>query len=332
MANYPQIDDCQGVWKLKEVNNAIMGGYWRLGGARGIFAGGKTPTALNVIDFITIASTGNATDFGDLLVATHQQACLSSHTRGIVGTGNAPSLTNTNIGYITMASAGDAADFGDVTVGRASMSGASNSTRGVFLGGLTPTRLNVIDYITINSLGNAVDFGNLTHAIGSASGIASPTRALNGGGNVPVTNVIASIEIATTGNATDFGDLVQARNDLGCAGSSTRGVFIGGDDGGDPSPANVTRLDFVTIASQGNSVSYGDLSVAVKYGAASSNSIRGIYGGGDPKTNVIEFFEITAGGNAVDFGDLTVARTNIQNGILSQAHGGLNDGYQGTRT
>ena len=98
MANYPQIDDCSGVWKLKEVNNAIMGGYWRLGGARGIFAGGKTPDSVNIIDFITIASTGDATDFGDLLVATNQQACLSSHTRGIVGTGNAPSLTNTNIG------------------------------------------------------------------------------------------------------------------------------------------------------------------------------------------------------------------------------------------
>ena len=330
MANYPQIDDCSGVWKLKEVNNAVMGGYWRQGGSRGIFAGGKTPDSVNTIDFITIASAGDATDFGDLLVATNQQACLSSHTRGVMGTGNVPSLTNTNIGYITMASTGDAVDFGDVTVGRASMSGASNSTRGVFLGGVTPTRLNVIDYITINSLGNAVDFGNLTNSIGSAAGIASPTRALNGGGNVPVTNVIGSIEIATTGNATDFGDLVQARNDLGCAGSSTRGVFMGGDDGQDPS-ANVTRLDFVTIASQGNSVGYGDLSVAIKYGAASSNSIRGIYGGGDPKTNVIEFFEITTGGAAVDFGDLTVARTNIQNGILSQAHGGLNDGYQGAR-
>ena len=31
------------------------------------------------------------------------------------------------------------------------MSGASNSTRGVFMGGLTPTRLNVIDYIEVPS-------------------------------------------------------------------------------------------------------------------------------------------------------------------------------------
>ena len=43
------------------------------------------PTGVNVIDFITIASTGNAVDFGDL---THQQIIkicwrFSSPTRGI---------------------------------------------------------------------------------------------------------------------------------------------------------------------------------------------------------------------------------------------------------
>ena len=29
MANYPQLDDLVGVWKLKDVNDAVMGGYWR---------------------------------------------------------------------------------------------------------------------------------------------------------------------------------------------------------------------------------------------------------------------------------------------------------------
>ena len=33
---------------------------------RGIFAGGGTPTAINVIQFITMSSAGDATDFGDL--------------------------------------------------------------------------------------------------------------------------------------------------------------------------------------------------------------------------------------------------------------------------
>ena len=34
---------------------------------RGIFAGGYTPTFQNVIEHVTIATTGNAKDFGDLL-------------------------------------------------------------------------------------------------------------------------------------------------------------------------------------------------------------------------------------------------------------------------
>ena len=51
----------------------FMGGYWRSaagGTSRGLFIGGdEQPAASNVIDFVTIASTGNATDFGNLTVA-----------------------------------------------------------------------------------------------------------------------------------------------------------------------------------------------------------------------------------------------------------------------
>ena len=36
---------------------------------RGLFAGGSTPSNINTIEFVTIATTGNATDFGDLTVA-----------------------------------------------------------------------------------------------------------------------------------------------------------------------------------------------------------------------------------------------------------------------
>ena len=72
MANYPQLDDCSGVWTLKEVNDAVMGGYWRQAGSRALFAGGQTPTSSDVIDYVTIASTGDAADFGDLTLARIQ--------------------------------------------------------------------------------------------------------------------------------------------------------------------------------------------------------------------------------------------------------------------
>jgi hypothetical protein len=49
--------------------------------SRGLFGGGLvSPALLNVIDYITIATTGNATDFGDLTVArTGLVACSNSH-------------------------------------------------------------------------------------------------------------------------------------------------------------------------------------------------------------------------------------------------------------
>jgi len=185
MANFPQLDDNVGVWKLKDVNNAVSGGYWRQGGSRGIFAGGKTPDNSDVIDFVIIASAGNATDFGNLIAARNQTSGMSSHTRGVMGGGHAPAKTNTNIGYITMTTTGNETDFGDLTVGRSAFSGASNSTRGLFMGGMTPTRQNVIDFVTIASVGNAVDFGNLQTAISSSASVVSPTRAIKAGGNTP---------------------------------------------------------------------------------------------------------------------------------------------------
>ena len=36
---------------------------------RGLCGGGQTPTKINVIEFVTIATTGNAADFGDLTVS-----------------------------------------------------------------------------------------------------------------------------------------------------------------------------------------------------------------------------------------------------------------------
>ena len=101
---------------------------------RGVAAGGYggSPAGyLNIIDYITIASTGNATDFGDLTVARNSLAAGSSSVRGIFsGGGDAGSDYNT-IDYVTIASTGDAADFGDLTAARQQGHGASDSHGGL---------------------------------------------------------------------------------------------------------------------------------------------------------------------------------------------------------
>ena len=89
---------------------------------RGLIAGGYTsPANLNTIEFITIASTGNAQDFADLYEARSLIGGTSNATRGIFAGG---SYTNT-IQYVTIATTGNAADFGDLTIAK-SLYGATS--------------------------------------------------------------------------------------------------------------------------------------------------------------------------------------------------------------
>ena len=49
---------------------------------RAVFGGGKAPSDSNVMDYVTIASTGNAADFGDLITASAgitEGQCSDSH-------------------------------------------------------------------------------------------------------------------------------------------------------------------------------------------------------------------------------------------------------------
>jgi len=83
------------------------------------------------IDYFTIASTGNATDFGELITNySDQGAGASNKTRGVFAGGFGGSWTNV-IEYITIASTGNATDFGDLTVIRSRLASASNSHGGI---------------------------------------------------------------------------------------------------------------------------------------------------------------------------------------------------------
>jgi len=327
MANYPQLDNTRGVWNMKQVYDAAMTGLWpNASGGRAIYVGGATPGASNVIDFITMSSAGNATDFGDLRGNKNTMpGVCSSFTRGLIGDA-------TNIDYIEYASTGNAADFGDLSSARSYLGGLNSSTRGVFAGGNGFS--NVIDYVTIASHGDAADFGNLTSGRQEPGNASSPTRGLTcAGQNSPsgpyYSNIIDYVEIASAGDATDFGDATRSGTQMSGCSSSTRGVFMGGQQQ-PASPAYFDIIDYVTIASTGNAADFGDLSAAKTSSAAASNSVRGIIAGGEvvgdsTPINIIEQFTIASTGDATDFGDLATARKNI--GAGSNQNGGLNDGF-----
>jgi hypothetical protein len=284
-------------------------------GIRGVFGGGYSVGISNVIDYITINTTANALDFGDLTVTRQSVRSTSNGTneRGVFNGGDDGSYSNV-IDYITIDSTGNATDFGDLTGARASSSGTSNGTneRGVFGGGSTPFSSNVIDYITINSIGNATDFGDLTSSrVVGATSNSTNERGVFGGGSG--SNVIDYITINSTGNATDFGDLTVSRGFVGGTSNNTneRGLFVGGN-------AGATRydiIDYITINSTGNATDFGDLTVARNQLGATSDGTdeRGVFGGGDTGSDVdiIDYVTINSTGNATDFGDLTIVRKSL---------------------
>ena len=69
----------------------------------------------DVIDYVTIASTGNATDFGDSPTNVDNHAACSSNTKGLYGGGYISSNTS-RIEVITIASTGNATNFGNLSV------------------------------------------------------------------------------------------------------------------------------------------------------------------------------------------------------------------------
>ena len=126
-----------GVWTLTAQYQAKGAGTWPAGqlyGDIGIFAGGNST---NVIQYVTITSTGNATDFGDLTIPMNGCGGSGSSTRGVVASsyvGASGGYSNV-INYITLSSAGDASYFGDLTNRRQLAGSFSNSTRACWAGG-----------------------------------------------------------------------------------------------------------------------------------------------------------------------------------------------------
>ena len=152
---------------------------------------------------------------------------------------------------------------------------------------------------------------------GITSALSSSTRGFVGGGwDSPLAkNEITYFEIAQLGSTADFGDLSQVKYGMGGIASPTRGIFAGGYTGSPLTPALAAGMDYITIASKGNGIDFGDTSTGHAYPADGSDGVRGIVAGGvgnypsgQTPTDVIDYVNIGSLGNAVSFGNLTIAK------------------------
>ena len=270
-------------------------------------------------------------------------------TRAVAPGGNSnPDSTSESISYVTISTLGNSQDFGNLLAGINANVGGSSRTRGLSVGGsFIPARTDTIEFFTFSSLGNAQDFGNLTSSRAELGFTSNNIRGIAAGGS-PNTNVMDYVTIASTGNAQDFGDLAVAREGLaqGCISNGTRGIFSGGMISatsrqanccsatrglmaGGASPSKINTIQFITIATTGDSINFGDLTSARSNLGGASSPTRGLFlGGATPGVvNVIDFVEIATLGNATDFGDMdTDGATNgviRPTGTSSNGHGGL---------
>ena len=225
---------------------------------RAIWSGGGNTggsNTANTIDFVTIATTSNATDFGDATVAALARASLSNDTRGLSACGFVSPANINTIDFVNVANLANATDFGDATVARRGVARMGSSTRGIFAGGMTPSASDVMDFVTIASTGNATDFGNLVVAARHDSqGCSNGTRGIIAGGNTPSgdVNTIQFVTIASAGDASDFGDLQQTMEACGSLDNTIRGVFSGSYT------PSINTMNFITIATTGNALDFGD--------------------------------------------------------------------------
>ena len=197
------------------------------------------------------------------------------------------------------------------------VSGKGNTDGTVFEGDITFDSLN---YMTLPK-------GTTNQRVNSAGG-----RAVIPGGynpSVPAAdrniNSMVYIQIQTQGNALDFGDLSFGSASGGSCGSSTRGL-IGGSYIAPGIANSLNNIDYITMASKGNAVEYGDTDGMAggsgRMTCASTTRALAAGGGSHPAYSTqIGYIAIATGGTAVDFGDTTQARG--LSGGLSNAHGGL---------
>jgi len=220
---------------------------------RGIWAGGKQEPGTNTDkgEHVTIASTGNSTQFTALVTARRSAVGVSNGNRAIFAGGRTPTR-QTVIEYFDIASLSAPQSFGDLARDSSvSMGPLQSQTRGLFGGGYSPN-VNNIDMITMSTLGNSADFGDLLITSGQNGGGGNAVRGIFTGDRINY------VTIATLGDALDFGDLTHDQDYPSNASSPTRVIMAAGR----AHPNTDVTVEYIQIASKGDAIDFGDLTEA----------------------------------------------------------------------
>lgn len=231
--------------------------------------GGYSPPAANfknIIDRYPFSTDENATDVGDLFVATQISAAATSSTDGyLAGGGTTPFPAGTNIiQKYPLTASSSSTDTADLTRTATGAAGATSSTDGYAMGGADPgpTVTTVVDKFPFASDANSADVGDTTVARQLGAGGSSTTHGYLAGGYIAPawSNVIDKFPFASDGNLTDVGNLSQNKGWVSGVSSTTSGYANGGIRG--PITTYTADLDKYSFASDGNGTDVGNLTLA----------------------------------------------------------------------
>ena len=245
------------------VTNSLYGGASASSSTRGMMMGGWGPTPGSPgqdldVEYITMASAGDAIDFGADNSGGWGSQGASDSVRALSAGGGYPSAT-ANIDMFIFSTVGSKTDFGDITATRARGDRAACSpVRAVFTGGYGPSIKNYDTKLTASS-GDTIDFGDMMFPNRMSSCVSDHTRGVVSGSLNNDTSKYypssESITIASSGVAVYFGEMTAQKGaSAGCQ-NMVRGLVCGGSI----SPTQTNAIDMISIQTTGNATDFGDL-------------------------------------------------------------------------
>jgi hypothetical protein len=199
-----------------------------------------------------------------------------------------------------------------------------------------------MSYVTISTLGNSTNFGTLgINGLSRASGTSGRGRGLMIGGTTgnPAStnhNAIRYVTIATLSNASAFGNLSAARVQSDAASNGTRAIMMGGANDYNNPISDIATIEYVTIATPGNSTSFGNITAQpTNYigNDATGDGMKGLWrimvSGGGYSNDKYEYVTIDSPGNSTTWGTMG---TNSGEGASASSNGSrafYSGGYNG---
>ena len=282
----------------------------------------------NAVHQHSISSNANAwADAGDLNENRTRTKAGSNGTRIVVGGGvettNGWQWTpHISMDYTSFASpASTWSDFGDFVAGdesggvywKAYPTVHSNGTVAVWTGG-GGWNGDAIETITVSTTGNATDSGDMAYKGWNAAGSSGSTRAIYKKGGTWWSTEIEYFAFSSVTSWSDFGDMASSYKNgrHECIEDDTRAWFMGRYNS---SGYSTSEIDYITVASTGDSSSWGDLrlnsggTVPRSDCATMANGTRAVVHGGFSSntgqtigniTSTMHNFTLASTGNALD--------------------------------